>query len=157
MVKVDIDFITKSIVPLPTSPNVLFVMSKADQADSEEALHTLVTRAQDQLISNFKDYASIGKVVIPVDSLSLRDSNYAESAEEKNALRYVSNFDEVNKAVIRLIERQKFCWLVATFNSTAKYYKLVNAYLDKQIKEYDLNEENREAKLASLNNSFRKN
>lgn len=151
MVKVDIDFITKSIVPLPTSPNVLFVMSKADQADSEDALRTLIDRAQDQLIANFKDYASIGKIVIPVDSLSLRDSNFAVSAEEKDALRYVSNFEEVNEAIIRLIERQKFCWLVATFNSAAKYYKLVNAYLDKQIKEYDLNEENREAKLASLN------
>lgn len=151
MVKVDIDFITKSIVPLPTSPNVLFVMSKADQADSEDALRTLIDRAQNQLIANFKDYASIGKIVIPVDSLSLRDSNFAVSAEEKDTLRYVSNFEEVNEAIIRLIERQKFCWLVATFNSAAKYYKLVNAYLDKQIKEYDLNEENREAKLASLN------
>lgn len=152
MVKVDIDFITKSILPLPTSPNVLFVMSKADQADSEEALRTLVVRAQDQLAANFKNYDSIGKIVIPVDSLSLRDSNFAASAEEKDALRYVSNFEEVNEAIIRLIERQKFCWLVATFNSAAKYYKLVNAYLDKQIKEYDLNEENREAKLTSLNN-----
>lgn len=152
MVKVDIDFITKSILPLPTSPNVLFVMSKADQADSEEALRTLVVRAQDQLAANFKNYDGIGKIVIPVDSLSLRDSNFAASAEEKDALRYVSNFEEVNEAIIRLIERQKFCWLVATFNSAAKYYKLVNAYLDKQIKEYDLNEENREAKLTSLNN-----
>lgn len=152
MVKVDIDFITKSILPLPTSPNVLFVMSKADQADSEDALRTLVGRAQDQLAANFKDNDSIGKIVIPVDSLSLRDSNFADSAEEKDALRFVSNFEEVNEAIIRLIERQKFCWLVATFNSAAKYYKLVNAYLDKQIKEYDLNEENRETKLASLNN-----
>ena len=56
MVKVDIDFITKSILPLPTSPNVLFVMSKADQADSEGALRTLVVRAQDQLAANFKNY-----------------------------------------------------------------------------------------------------
>ncbi|WP_288148781.1 dynamin family protein [Bacteroides acidifaciens] len=151
MVKVDIDFITKSILPLPTSPNMLFVMSKADQADSEDALQKLVARAQEQLMSNFKDYSSIGKVVIPVDSLSLMEANNASSVEEKDALRSVSNFDEVNNAIVRLIERQKFCWLIATFNSAAKYYKLVNAYLDKQIKEYDLNEENREAKLASLN------
>jgi len=151
MIKVDIDFIKKSILPLPTIPNMLFVMSKADQADSEEALQKLVERAQEQLVSNFKDYTSIGKVVIPIDSLSLRDSNYAVSKEEKDALRFVSNFEEVNKSIIRLIERQKFCWLIATFNSAARYYKLVNAYLDKQIKEYDLNEENREAKLASLN------
>jgi len=151
LVKVDIDFIAKSILPLPTSPNMLFVMSKADQADSEEALQKLVSRSQDQLISNFRDYTNIGKVVIPVDGLSLRDSNNADSKEEKDALRFVSNFEKVNDAIVRLIERQKFCWLIATFNSAAKYYKLVNAYLDKQIKEYDLNEENREAKLTSLN------
>ena len=150
MVKVDIDFITKSILPLPTCPNMIFVMSKADQADSEEALKHLVSRAQDQLKSNFKDYSSISKVVIPVDSLSLRDSNTASTQEIRASLREVSNFEEVNSAIIRLIERQKFCWLIATYNSAARYYKLVNAYLDKQIKEYDLNEEDRKAKLASL-------
>jgi GTP-binding protein EngB required for normal cell division len=151
MVKVDIDFIKYSILPLPTSPNMLFVMSKADQADSEEALLKLVSRAQEQLETNFKDNSNISKVVIPVDSLSLRDSNFAGTQEKQEALRYVSNFEMVNNAILRFIDRQKFCWLVASFNSAAKYYKLVNAYLEKQIKEYDLNEGNRESQLATLN------
>lgn len=52
IVKVDIDFIKSTILPLKTSPNVLFVMAKADLADSEDALVDMVSRAEKQLSEN---------------------------------------------------------------------------------------------------------
>lgn len=152
IVKVDIDFVKTTILPIKTSPNVLFVMAKADLADSEDSLRLMVERAQQQLKENFKDYPSIGKTVIPVDSLSLKEANISSDKETSTVLRSVSNFDEVNDAINALIDRQRFCWLVATFNCAVKYYKRVNQFLDKQISDFDINEQQRAERLQSIEN-----
>lgn len=152
IVKVDVDFIKSTVLPIKTSPNVLFIMAKADLADSEEALADMVARAESQLKENFKDYPAIGKQVIPIDSLSLKESNSNTNQEMSTALRAVSNFDEVNNAIQHLIERQRFCWLVVTFNCAAKYYKRVNQFLEKQVADYDISEEFRQERLTSIDN-----
>lgn len=152
IVKVDIDFIKNVILPIPTSPNIIFVMAKADQADNEDALNNLVKRAESQLVEHFPNNKAINKKVIPIDSLSLKDSNNAESEEVKNALLVGSNYEAVNNAINELIERQRFCWIISAYNCAAQYYKKVNAFLEKQISEYDLSEATRESKLKSTNN-----
>ena len=151
IVKVDIEFIKSTILPLKTSPNVLFVMAKADMADSEEALSTMVSRAESQLKENFANYPQIGKRVIPVDSLSLKASNESSDAETVNVLRSVSNYEEVNKAIHHLIDYQRFCWLVSTFNCVAQYYKKTNQFLEKQLADYELNDKQRNEHLSSIN------
>ena len=125
IVKIDIDFIKNTILPLPAIPNVLFVMAKADQADSIEALNNLINRSESQLEENFADNPSIGKKVIPVNSLSLLDSNNATSTEVSALLRQESNYEAINQSINELIERQKFFWLVTTYNCVVKYYKRV--------------------------------
>lgn len=154
IIKVDIDFIKNTILPLPAIPNVLFVMAKADQADSIEALNSLINRSESQLEENFADNPSIGKKVIPVNSLSLLDSNNATSTEVSALLRQESNYEVINQAINELIERQKFFWLVTTYNCVVKYYKRVNQYLSKQISEFDLDSQNRQNKLTSITNSL---
>ena len=152
IIKVDIDFIKNVILPIPTFPNVIFVMAKADQADNEDALNNLVKRAEAQLAENFLNNKTISKKVIPIDSLSLLDSSKTKSDEEKSALLECSNYEEVNNAIHELIEKQRFCWVISAYNCAAQYYKKVNAFLEKQISEYDLNEATRESKLKSINN-----
>lgn len=154
IVKIDIDFIKNTILPLPAIPNVLFVMAKADQADSIEALNNLINRSESQLEENFADNPSIGKKVIPVNSLSLLDSNNATSTEVSALLRQESNYEAINQSINELIERQKFFWLVTTYNCVVKYYKRVNQYLSKQISEFDLDSQNRQNKLTSITNSL---
>ncbi len=154
IIKVDIDFIKNTILPLPAIPNVLFVMAKADQADSIEALNSLINRSESQLEENFADNPSIGKKVIPVNSLSLLDSNNATSTEVSALLRQESNYEVINQAINELIERQKFFWLVTTYNCVVKYYKRVSQYLSKQISEFDLDSQNRQNKLTSITNSL---
>ncbi len=150
IVKVDVDFIKSTILPLPTYPNVLFVMAKADLADSTEALQQMLKREAEQLEENFADCPTIHKKVIPVNSLALSKSNRYEDSDISSYLRDRSNYDEVNKAIHQLIEKQHYCWLVATFNCAAKYYKRVNQYLEKQISAYDLNETARKQQLDEL-------
>jgi GTPase Era involved in 16S rRNA processing len=154
IVKVDIDFVKNTILPLPAIPNVLFVMAKADQADSVEALGNLIQRSENQLKENFPDNPSIGKKVIPIDSLSLIDSNNADSTEVSELLRQTSNFEAVNQSINELIDRQKFFWLVTTYNCIAKYYKRVSQFLTKQISEYDLDSQKRQDKLDSITNNI---
>ena len=156
IVKVDIDFIKSTILPLKTSPNVLFVMAKADLADSEDALADMVSRAEKQLSENFVNFKNIGKKVIPVDSLSLKASNESSDSQISSTLRFVSNYDAVNNEVNQLIERQKFLWLVSTFNCAARYYKKTNQFLEKQISDYDLSETSRQERLTEINNKLNK-
>lgn len=150
IVKVDVDFIKNTILPIKTLPNVMFVMAKADLADSEQALEELVKRAEDQLVENFKENASITKKVIPVDSLSLRDSNKNEG-EVKDLFLKASNFEAVNNAINDLISRQRFFWIIGLYNLTVKYYKKVTQYITKQIGDYDLSIENRQERINSVN------
>lgn len=150
IVKVDVDFIKNTILPIKTLPNVMFVMSKADLADSEQALEELIKRAEDQLVENFKENASITKKVIPVDSLSLRDSNKNEG-EVKDLFMKASNFEAVNNAINDLISRQRFFWIIGLYNLTVKYYKKVTQYITKQIGDYDLSIENRQERINSVN------
>lgn len=154
IIKVDIDFIKDTILPLPAVPNVLFVMSKADLADSIDSLNELILRSETQLKEIFPDNPSIGKKVIPVDSLSLIDSNNATSTEVSSLLRQTSNYETVKESIIELIDRQKFFWLVTTYNCAVKYYKRISQYLTKQISDYDLNRQNRKNKLDSITNSI---
>jgi len=151
IVKVDIDFIKSSILPNSTSPNVLFVMTKSDLADSEEALASLIARSESQLNENFTDFCNIGKKIIPVDSLALLESQKDTDTAVSKTLRSSSNYDTVNDAVNQLIERQKFFWVVSTFNCAARYYNMVNQFLEKQISDYDLNESSRKERLDSIN------
>lgn len=151
IVKIDVDFIRNVILPLRTSPNVLFVMSKADQADSEAALTSLIARAEAQLVENFSDNNSIGKKVLPVDSMSLIQSNNAKNQAESEAFRNVSGFAAIHDAIVNLIDRQKFMWLVLAYNAAAQYYKKVSSFLDKQLSEYELNESSRTARLQDIN------
>lgn len=150
LVKVDIDFIKDSVLPIKTLPNVLFVMSKADLVNSEQALENLIDRAENQLIENFKDNTSIIKKVIPVDSLSLRDSNIADG-EAKSILRKASNYEAIYDSIKSLIGRQRFFWIVGLYNLIVRYYKLVSQYITKQIGDYDLSIENRKEKIDSVN------
>ena len=154
IIKVDIDFIKDTILPLPAVPNVLFVMAKADLADSIGSLNELIQRSETQLKEIFPDNPSIGKKVIPVDSLSLIDSNNATSTEVSSLLRQTSNYETVKESIIELIDRQKFFWLVTTYNCAVKYYKRISQYLTKQISDYDLNRQNRKNKLDSITNSI---
>lgn len=154
IIKVDVDFIKNTILPLPATPNVLFVMAKADQADSIEALNNLIHRSESQLNENFKDNPSIGKKVIPVNSLSLINSNNATSTEVSAFLRQESNYEAINESINELIERQKFFWLVTTYNCLVKYYKRVSQYLSKQISEFDLDSQNRQNKLTVVTKSI---
>ncbi len=150
IVKVDIDFIKNVILPIKTHPSVLFVMSKADQADSEDALKNLISRAKVQLQENFAENKTIGKDIIPIDSISLRDSNNETEREVKEVLRLASNYEEVNRAINTLMDKQKFVWLLSAYNCAAQYYKKVNAFLEKQISGYNLNEAERKAKLEDV-------
>lgn len=154
IIKVDVDFIKNTILPLPATPNVLFVMAKADQADSIEALNDLIHRSESQLNENFTDNPSIGKKVIPVNSLSLINSNNATSTEVSAFLRQESNYEAINESINELIERQKFFWLVTTYNCLVKYYKRVSQYLSKQISEFDLDSQNRQNKLTAITKSI---
>lgn len=154
IIKVDVDFIKNTILPLPATPNVLFVMAKADQADSIEALNDLIHRSESQLNENFTDNPSIGKKVIPVNSLSLINSNNATSTEVSAFLRQESNYEAINESINELIERQKFFWLVTTYNCLVKYYKRVSQYLSKQISEFDLDSQNRQNKLTAVTKSI---
>lgn len=154
IIKVDIDFIKDTILPLPAVPNVLFVMAKADLADSIGSLNELIQRSETQLKEIFPDNPSIGKKVIPVDSLSLIDSNNATTTEVSSHLRQTSNYETVKKSIIELIDRQNFFWLVTTYNCVVKYYKRISQYLTKQISDYDLNSQNRKNKLDSITNSI---
>lgn len=154
IIKVDVDFIKNTILPLPATPNVLFVMAKADQADSIKALNDLIHRSESQLNENFTDNPSIGKKVIPVNSLSLINSNNATSTEVSAFLRQESNYEAINESINELIERQKFFWLVTTYNCLVKYYKRVSQYLSKQISEFDLDSQNRQNKLTAVTKSI---
>lgn len=154
IIKVDIDFIKDTILPLPAVPNVLFVMAKADMADSIGSLNELIQRSETQLKEIFPDNPSIGKKVIPVDSLSLIDSNNATTTEVSSHLRQTSNYETVKESIIELIDRQNFFWLVTTYNCVVKYYKRISQYLTKQISDYDLNSQNRKNKLDSITNSI---
>ena len=154
IIKVDVDFIKNTILPLPATPNVLFVMAKADQADNIEALNDLIHRSESQLNENFTDNPSIGKKVIPVNSLSLINSNNATSTEVSAFLRKESNYEAINESINELIERQKFFWIVTTYNCLVKYYKRVSQYLSKQISEFDLDSQNRQNKLTAVTKSI---
>lgn len=154
IVKVDVDFIKSTILPLKTNPNVLFVMAKADLADSEDALANLVSRAESQLSKEFADYPQIGKKVIPVDSLSLKESNTITDADTSRVLRSVSNFDAVRDAVQHLVEYQRFCWIISTFNCAARYYKKAIQFVDKQLSDYELNDGQRNEHLSSINSQI---
>ncbi len=150
IVKVDIDFIKNVILPIKTNPSVMFVMSKADQADNEDALTNLISRAKMQLQENFAENKTIGKEIIPIDSISLRDSNNETERDVKEVLRLASNYEEVNRAINTLMDKQKFVWLLSAYNCAAQYYKKVNAFLEKQISDYNLNEVERKAKLEDV-------
>lgn len=150
IVKVDIDFIKNVILPIKTNPSVMFVMSKADQADNEDALANLISRAKKQLQENFAENKTIGKEIIPIDSISLRDSNNETERDVKEVLRLASNYEEVNRAINTLMDKQKFVWLLSAYNCAAQYYKKVNAFLEKQISDYNLNEVERKAKLEDV-------
>jgi len=151
IVRVDVDFINNVILPLPTKPNVLFVMAKADQANSEVDLRELINRTEQQLSDNFCNNYSISKKVVPVNSLALMDSNKTDNKEIRSALKLVSYFYEVNLEINNLINRQRFFWIVTAFNLAVQYYKRLDAFLKKQIGEYDLNEAKRSEKLKAIN------
>lgn len=154
LVKVDIDFVKNTILPLPTSPNVLFVMAKADLVDSEAALAEMLRRDEELLRDQFREYPSIGKQILPINSLSLIEANKIDSPELSNALKQDSNFDAVGVAINNLIERQEFFWSVTVYNSIVKYYKKINQHLSKQLSDYDLDSQNRQAKINAINHNL---
>lgn len=154
LVKVDIDFVKNTILPLPTFPNVLFVMAKADLADSDAALAEMIRRDEELLREQFREYPSIGKQILPVNSLSLIKAYKIDSPELSNALKQNSNFDAVGVAINNLIERQEFFWSVTVYNSIVKYYKKINQHLSKQLSDYDLDSQNRQEKINAINHNL---
>lgn len=155
LIKVDIDFIKKTILPLPTFPNVLFVMAKADLVDSESALNEMIHRDEEQLREQFKEYPSIGKQIYPVNSLAFLEAYKTDSLELSDALKQDSNFEVIEVGLQNLIERQSFFWLVTIYNCLVKYYKKVNQYLSKQLSDYDLDSQNRQDKINAINQNLK--
>ena len=130
----DIDFIKNSVLSLNTVPSILFVMSKADEANNEDALKAQIKRCEELIQQEFPDNQLVNKTVFPVISTNLIESQKTDNDKRKRIYYETSHFEQIKEAIQAIILKTKgFFWTLNAYNESVRYYKKVSNALSQQI------------------------
>lgn len=129
----DISFIKDNVLNLYHVPSIMFVMSKVDEADSEDALKEQIKRSETLIKENFEENVLINKSIFPVSSLLLIKS--ANASNDWKQLYYDSSCFEKIKDEIQLsiIRTRGLEWSINGFNECVRYYNKVSNSLSQHI------------------------
>lgn len=133
----DISFIKDNVLSLHHVPSIMFVMSKVDEADSEDALKEQIKRSETLIKENFDDNILINKTIFPVSSILLIKSSIATN--DWKQLYYDNSFFGKIKEEIQLsiIRTRGLEWSINGFNECVRYYNKVSNSLSQHIDLFD--------------------